>query len=145
MIRQKNYILLVEEDANDRHILHRSFEEIHWSSRLMLVDSAEEAIQYLGSVPDDLLPSLIVLDHNRPLSNSTEVLMRLKQVDACKNIPVVLYSASMSSLLAYRLTSLGAHCCFYKPKDSLSAVSLARALKTIAEGHQQVQHEVSLN
>ena len=145
MINPNNYILLVDDNADDRHILHHSFEEIHWSSRLKLVGSADEAMEYLDGVENESLPSLIVLDYHMPQINGTEALKRLKEIESFKDIPVVLYASSMSSLLAYKLTSLGALCCFHKPANVVSAINLAKVLKTIAEDQKKTQLHAALN
>lgn len=133
MIEQNTYILLVDDDPDDRYIIHSSFKQIHWHSKVKLVASAEEAMRYLESIPDTFYPALIVLDYNMPKTNGAEALTWLKRGDDFKNIPIVVYSSNMSSLLACKLSLMGAHCCFQKPRDVIGGIELAKTLKMIAE------------
>ena len=60
-------------------------------------------------------PSMIILDYNMPKKNGHEVLLSLKHDTDTKDIPVVLYSTSISELLRKQLLSDGASDCFIKP------------------------------
>ena len=60
-------------------------------------------------------PSLIIMDYNMPKQNGLEILLLLKERVATKDIPVVIYSTSMSNDLKEQLVEAGALGCFDKP------------------------------
>ena len=63
------------------------------------------------------LPSLVILDYNMPGRNGYQVLLSLKNDSETKNIPVVMYSTSMSDILREQLSAAGALECFSKPSS----------------------------
>ena len=89
-------ILIVEDDADDRYVIHLAFAELGYEEHVKVFDNPENFLRYLNSLPDSsLYPSLIMLDCNMPGMNGTEVLMRLKMNDALHDIPVAMYSTGM--------------------------------------------------
>src|SRR5689334_4993892 len=115
MISHGHQILMVEDDVDDRFIMHHSFNELNWVDKVKMFSSAEEMLNYIGNLPDEsLYPALIVLDLNMSGMNGTETLRYLKQNDALQHIPVVIYSTSMKPLLAESLKLNGAFNCYEK-------------------------------
>src|SRR5687767_6109920 len=107
-------ILLVEDDADDRYIMHLAFAEINYADKIKVFNSGDELLKYLHSLPhSDLYPSLLVVDYNMPGLNGGELLMRLKIDDTLRDIPVVVYSTGMSNI-EHKMRTLGAEYCFEK-------------------------------
>ncbi len=129
-------ILLVEDDADDRYIMHLAFTELNYTEQVKVFNSGEEIFRYLQNLPhSSLYPSLLVLDYNMPGMNGGEVLMRLKMDDALAQIPVVMYSTGMKQLET-KLKGLGASYCFEKGHQIGEVYALAQALKNIVEGEE---------
>lgn len=127
-------ILLVEDDADDRYIMHLAFTELAYTEEVKVFDTGEEIVKYLHNLPhSSLYPSLIVLDYNMPGMNGGEVLMRLKMVEAFQHIPVAMYSTGMRTI-EQKLKALGAAYCFEKGHQIGEVYALAQQLKTIVEG-----------
>src|SRR5688572_29326335 len=127
-------ILLVEDDADDRYIMHLAFAEIHYSDKIKVFNSGEELLKYLLSLPhSDLYPSLLVMDYNMPGMNGGELLMRLKMDDTLRDIPVAIYSTGMPNI-ELRMRTLGADYCFEKGDQVGEVYALAEKLKAIVEG-----------
>ncbi|MEJ7676310.1 MAG: response regulator [Segetibacter sp.] len=61
------------------------------------------------------LPQLILLDLNMPRKNGLEALKELKQDDALRKIPVVIFSTSQASKDVEKAYELGASCFISKP------------------------------
>ena len=135
MYSQGHQILLVEDDVDDRFLMHHCFNEMNYSDHVKMFSSVEDMIRYIDILPDEsLYPALIVLDYNMPGMNGSEALRHLKKNPAMQHIPVVIYSTSMKPILAESLKLNGALHCFEKGISPENYLSLAKTFKSIAEG-----------
>jgi CheY-like chemotaxis protein len=129
-------ILLVEDDVDDRYIMHQAFSELHWEEYVKMFSGGEDLFHYINSLPfESFHPALIVLDYNIPGLNGAELLARLKKDPEYSSIPVVVYSTAMKPLLAEALKVNGAHACYEKGVFPGDYLQLAIAFKNIAEGN----------
>ncbi len=132
-------ILLVEDDADDRYVMHLAFTELTYTDHIKVFNTGEEILKYLHNLPDPALyPLLIVLDYNMPGMNGGEVLMRLKMDEALQNIPVAMYSTGMKGL-EQKMRTMGADYCFEKAGQIGDVYALAEKLKKIVEGQEVVE------
>jgi CheY-like chemotaxis protein len=139
MHQNSHSILLVEDDADDRYLMHLAFSELGYEDHVKVFDSAEAFLRYLQSLPDPVLyPSLVVIDFNMPGMNGGEVLMRLQMNEALRTIPVAMYSTGMPTV-ENKLKIMGASYCFEKGLDIKDVFGLAKTLKEIAEGEEVAQ------
>lgn len=80
-------ILVVEDDADTRELLHRTLEREGW-----LVRVAVDGVNALESI-EDSIPDLILLDLMMPRLDGFGVLKALRENDAWARIPVVILTA----------------------------------------------------
>jgi len=132
-------ILLVEDDADDRYIMHLAFTELSYTENVKVFNSGEDILKYLHNLPhSDLYPSLLVIDFNMPGMNGGELLMRLKMDDTLRDIPVAMYSTGMRNL-EQKLKTLGADYCFEKGNQIGEVYALAEKLKSIVDEKEAVE------
>jgi CheY-like chemotaxis protein len=133
------YIFLIEDDADDRFMMQQAFAEVNFASQVRMFSSSDFFITYISSITDvSELPTLFVLDFNMPVLNGGDLLLRLKQHELLKSIPVVLYSTGMRPILKETLIASGASECFEKASDYNELCKLVKTLRMMAEGSEVV-------
>lgn len=129
------YIFLVEDDADDRFMMQQAFADANFANSVQMFSSSEFFLSYISTITDESnLPTLFVLDFNMPIINGGELLVKLKQLDRLKEIPVVLYSTGMRPILKETLIANGAKDCFEKALDYKDLCRQAKTLRLLAEG-----------
>jgi DNA-binding response OmpR family regulator len=109
-----SYILLIDDDEDDLEMFSSGLEKK--GINVKTFDSSTQALFYLMLMSDNKeLPSLIIIDYNMPKKNGQQVLSMIKDNTETKDIPVVMYSTSMSDILRKQLSNAGALDCFSKP------------------------------
>lgn len=93
----KHTILYAEDDLDDLFMIRQAFGEFDGTTQLIHANNGFEALEQLNKASNERhLPCLIILDINMPGMNGREALMRIRQTDELKNIPVVLFTTSSS-------------------------------------------------
>jgi CheY-like chemotaxis protein len=94
----KHAILYVEDDLDDLFMIQQAFEAHNDSITVLHADNGFKALQLLNELYEsDALPCLIILDMNMPGMNGRETLIRIKQSDQFKNIPVAVFTTSSNN------------------------------------------------
>jgi CheY-like chemotaxis protein len=132
---QKPFILIADDDQEDRYILHTAFEEIGRSNDIFLVENGMQVFSYLdASSHQQEMPSLIVLDLNMPILNGIETLSRLKAHSIYRNIPVIIYTTSIHEIEKAKCLQIGAAGFIKKPARFQQTISTAKFLHESAIG-----------
>ncbi len=119
---QDVFILIAEDDADDRFLLQAAFQENGFNDRLQFVDNGVELIEYLMQLDRSLdgmvtLPKFILLDLNMPKKDGREVLKEIKHHPELKKIPVVIFSTTNNEQEMRRCYELGANSYITKPNS----------------------------
>lgn len=119
---QDVFILIAEDDADDRFLLEAAFQQNGFKDKLHFVDNGVELMSYLDSLdtekdPQAQLPKFILLDLNMPKKDGREVLKELKQHPELKKIPVVIFSTTNNEQEMRRCYELGANSYVTKPNS----------------------------
>lgn len=126
---QKPFILIADDDQEDRYLLHTAFEEIGLSNDIYLVENGMQVFSYLdSSIEQTNMPALIVLDLNMPILNGMETLSRLKAHSLYKNIPVIMFTTSIHEVEKAKCLEIGAADFIKKPAKFQQTISTARYL-----------------
>jgi CheY-like chemotaxis protein len=135
---QKPFILIADDDQEDRYLLHTAFEEIGRSNDIFLVENGLQVFTYLdSSLEQTNMPSLIVLDLNMPILNGMETLLRLKAHNVYKDIPVIMFTTSVHEVEKEKCLAIGAADFIKKPARFQKTVSTAKFLHESAIENRQ--------
>jgi CheY-like chemotaxis protein len=114
------HILLIEDNLGDIRLIQEVLKESAHKHELNIVTDGEQAIFYLkkeGKFADAAVPNLIFLDLNLPKKDGREVLAEIKNNEALRSIPVVVFSSSEAEKDIQRSYDLHANCYVVKPFD----------------------------
>jgi CheY-like chemotaxis protein len=133
MLMSKPFILIAEDDLDDRFLLQTAFVENGHQDTIEFVENGIELISYLSALQNtqrahENFPYLILLDLNMPKRDGREVLKEIKQHPIFKNIPVVVFTTTKNSMEIKRCYELGANSYVVKP---VSFDDLLKVLKDI--------------
>jgi CheY-like chemotaxis protein len=127
-------ILLVEDDPGDQKLIKNSLKDQRIANDLYVVDSAEEALDFLhhrGKYNESTpRPDLILLDLNMPGMGGKECLRQIKNDDRLRLIPVNILTASDLDKDILDSYNLHANGYFKKPVD---LPELKEVIKKIGE------------
>ena len=90
-------ILIVDDNPGDVRLTAEALKDSKVQNRLHTAQDGMEAIAFLrrkGEYADAPLPDLILLDLNMPRMNGSQLLAKVKEDSALKNIPVVILTGS---------------------------------------------------
>jgi two-component system response regulator len=121
------YVLIAEDDIDDRMLLQTAFEETGIKNRIEFVGNGCELLDFLYK-EDRNSPRFILLDLNMPKKDGRETLKELKQHPSFKKIPVVIFTTTKNESEVNRCYELGANSYIVKPDSFESLVKITAAL-----------------
>ena len=128
------FILVGEDDADDRFLLKSAFEENGYTDELFFVENGVELLEYLYKATTNAnevkIPRFILLDLNMPKKDGREVLKELKQDPKLKKIPVIIFSTTNSEHEMKRCYELGANSYITKPNSFENLIKTVAALRS---------------
>lgn len=121
MTMSEVFILIAEDDADDRFLIKAAFKEKGYSDKIEFVEDGVELLNYLENVQKRSSnlkwPGFIMLDLNMPKKDGREVLKEIKQHPIYKKIPVIIFSTTKSELEIKKCYELGANTYIVKPNS----------------------------
>jgi CheY-like chemotaxis protein len=108
-------IIVVDDDIEDQLILTDYFKEFGNFNTVKFLPNGQQALNHLGTLADNGLPKLIILDLNMPILNGTQTLLQLKRNPRLKEIPVIIVSTSENENEKRKCLSMGAIDYLVKP------------------------------
>lgn len=131
MINDSLFILIADDDEDDRIFFKDALNEIKVKTTLALVNDGSQLMKYLNN-PENRLPDVVFLDLNMPLLNGMECLTEIRKNIRFRDLAIAIYSTSSSDENVEEAFVLGANIYIKKPNDFL-------VLKLILE------HVITLN
>ena len=126
------FILLVEDDANDVLLIQRAFQKAGFHQGLKTVSDGNQAIEYLsgeGCYADRErfpMPFLLLLDLRLPGTDGFEVLRWVRAAPELKRLLVVVLTSSNLQSDVDRAYELGANSYLVKPVEFQEMVNLVQ-------------------
>jgi CheY-like chemotaxis protein len=124
-------ILVIEDDAADRLLLRRAFQQVGSQAMLHMLEDGESAWSFLkagggkGSVEG---PDLVLLDLNLPTLDGTSLLKRIRADVSLRPMVVVVLTTSSSSEDIRSAYALGASSFITKPSSFQGLLEIARLI-----------------
>jgi len=126
------FILVAEDDANDRVLLTHALMRDSLPVRVAMVGDGEEAVNYLegegrfANRAEFPMPDLLLLDLKMPRMNGLDVLRWLRTNELCPSLPVIIFSGSGLEKDVQAAYHLGANTYFQKRGDPRALIALLR-------------------
>ncbi len=123
-------ILVVEDSPDDTEILEDAVEGARLANPVYYVENGADAVDYLEGKGDFTdreefpFPGLVILDINLPKLNGLQVLEKIRENEATRDLPVVMLTVSNSDEDVLRSYELETVVYIQKPvtADNLTAV-----------------------
>lgn len=113
MLNDEQYVLMVEDDVDDRYITESTIKELGYNIPIRFISYHRELMTFLGNSAE---PTLILLDYN-PV-NGADILRLLKSHPDFNHIPVVVLSEVANKNHVRQCYQLGANSFIQKPTSA---------------------------
>ena len=127
-------ILMADDDHEDRMLASDALKESKLLNDLRFVCDGEELLDYLlrrGKYEDPATsprPGLILLDLNMPRKDGREALKEIKEIEALRQIPIVVLTTSKADEDIQKTYHLGVSSYISKPVSFSGLVEVMKAL-----------------
>jgi CheY-like chemotaxis protein len=111
------YIILADDDPDDREALIYPFVQQNPNVRVVVMGDGQELLHFLEHCPDNSLPVLILMDYKMPILTAAEILEKLAGDDRYTEIPKLVWSTSDRAEYVDRCLQHGATAYFAKPSS----------------------------
>lgn len=90
-----NIVIYADDDPDDIELVEDAFKQFANNVEVITFRDGSQALSYLRNLTEEEpAPCLVILDINMPVLNGKETLVRLRQVEKFKDVPVVLFTTS---------------------------------------------------
>ena len=125
---KSNYIIIVDDDIDDREILKDAFLMSKKETEFLMFENGDQLLDYLKSLPVSSAPSLIMLDLNMPGIDGRDTLKEIKSNKKFQSLPVVVFTTSSSPKDKQMVYEAGANCYVIKPDTFNRLVDLTNSI-----------------
>ena len=131
MFLTRPLIVIIDDDTDDIEILSDSLIALDMECKYF--DSGDQALLFFeNNQAFGSLSSLVLLDFNMPRFNGLEILSQIKSNPVTRDIPVIIYSTTLTDRLQKQMKELGAFACYIKPWNYTDLKLHARVFAQLA-------------
>jgi len=129
---RRPYLLIAEDDEDDRFLVEAALKECGHTDQLCFVENGVELMEFLETEKNKNgmernFPAFILLDLNMPKKDGREALKQIKEDLDLKVIPIVIFTTTKNENEVRRCYELGANTYVVKP------VSFERLVTVISD------------
>lgn len=126
---QKADIIYIEDDLDFTEVVEQAFNQVNSNTQLKIIEDGKAALRQLDSLASEKsTPCLVLLDMNLPGISGLDVLKKIRESQALKYIPVVMFSTSENPKDIKASLENGANAYVTKP---LGYLNLVNCLKSV--------------
>jgi two-component system response regulator len=115
------FILIADDDNDDKFLLKTIFEENAFDTPLEFVSNGVELMSFLQQIESDranlAYPLFILLDLNMPKMDGRQALKQIKENNNFRQIPIIIFSTTKNDIEIKRCYELGANTYVVKPAN----------------------------
>lgn len=117
IMNKRGPIVVIEDDADDQHLLQLVFNELQYPNELVFLSDGEEALAYLGQT--DIVPFIIISDVNLPKTGGFDLRSRVQSNEklSLKCIPYIFFTTSADRTAVTRAYAMSVQGFFIKPHN----------------------------
>lgn len=133
-MKNKAFILLVEDDRDDEMLTIRALKQNHIQNEIIVVRDGVEALDFLFGTGQfagrdtTVQPEVTLINLKLPKVDGLDVLKNIRADERTRLLPVVILTSSNEERDRLRSCGLGANCYVRKPVDFPSFVEAVRQL-----------------
>jgi CheY-like chemotaxis protein len=116
---------VVDDNPDHRFLTKRALTPLRVD--VLMASGGEEALACVGAPDAGARPELVLLDVKMPGMDGFEVLRRLREERATRDLPVILFTSSENAVDVERARALGADGFVTKPLDARAFVDVVRS------------------
>lgn len=105
--------LIVDDEIDNRAVAERAL--THYGARVVVADHGEDGLRLLDEMMQTAKPDFILLDISMPVMDGWQMLTRLRQNPATKDIPVIALTAHAMRGDDEKILGAGFDCYISKP------------------------------
>ncbi|WP_336516813.1 response regulator [Pollutibacter soli] len=128
---RNSFILIADDDADDKLLLETAFQEIGFTGKVKFVSNGEELTEFLQRLDKSENPGVIILDLNMPRKTGLEVLKELRSNNNFKNVHIVVFSTTKNETEVQDCIKLGADSYFVKPINYNALLEFAKSINNV--------------
>ncbi len=134
VVKTEAFILVAEDDPDDRLIIKAAFDAEGTSNTLHFVADGEELMGYLKkslNIDKQLLPRILILDLNMPKKDGRRALWEIRQDPTLRHLTVVVLTTSSAERDFEYCSRLGISDFIIKPNSFDEFIRLAKSINRI--------------
>ncbi len=130
MIRRRPFIVIADEDPENRLLLRDALAECRKEIKAAFVASGKELLDHLKGLAESDLPGLIMMDIYMSSQDGFQTLQAIKADPRLRRTPVLVLSGSFAGMDAEKCYELGANTAIAKPSSFGELVEVIRSVCT---------------
>ncbi len=129
------YLIIAEDDEDDRFLMRSAFIEAGNSIELVFVSDGLELVNHFRKIDNGELkdlPSLLIVDLNMPKKNGREAISEINERSYFNTFPTVIFSTSDNQVEREKCKLLGIHNFYVKPPSYNKLLEMVTEFKNLA-------------